>query len=170
MRLLNSGIRYLLVSVLIIVMDYISKLWILKNIKPYDFMDFINVIPNFFRIVHVHNTGAAFSFLADYPGWQQWIFGGLAMVISGYLAFLLAKNHSSQFWSNISMSLIIGGAIGNLIDRISYGYVVDFLDFYVVIEGVEKHYPAFNVADIAICVGVGLLVIIEVWSLKAKKK
>ena len=161
MRIASSGIWYLLVSVAIIAIDYFSKSWIMQHIEAYSWNDVINVIPGFFRIVHVHNTGAAFSFLAEYPGWQQWIFGGLAVLISGYLAFMLGKNPFGRTWHNLAGALIIGGALGNLIDRVSYGFVVDFLDFFITSNGIEKHYPAFNVADIAICVGVGLLILVE---------
>ncbi|HMV16649.1 MAG TPA: signal peptidase II [Zoogloea sp.] len=116
------------------------------------------VIPvtDFFDLVLAFNPGAAFSFLADQAGWQRWFFVALAAVICGWLLRLVAR-HQHEFLQPLAFSLIIGGAIGNVIDRFVFGAVVDFLYFHVGRYG----WPAFNVADSAICVGVTLMVIAQ---------
>lgn len=109
-------------------------------------------ITGFFSIVHQRNPGAAFSFLADAGGWQRYFFTAIALVVSVVLGWMLAK--PLRPIEAVSHSLILGGALGNVIDRINRGYVVDFLDFYW--QG--WHWPAFNFADIGICVGAALLI------------
>lgn len=169
-KLKQSGIWFLILAFLVLVADYLSKQWIVTNIQAYNFADFIEVIPNFWRIIHVHNEGAAFSFLAEHSGWQQIFFSLLAVFISLYLVFLLTKNKANMLWKNISYALVIGGACGNLYDRLAYNYVIDFLDFFVVYNGAEHHYPAFNIADCGICVGVFMLVVYEFFMNKKKSK
>lgn len=166
----NSGVWYIAISIIAFFADYLSKTWIINNIKAYDLNSFITVIPDFFRIVHVHNEGAAFSFLADNPGWQQWLFGIMAIGISLFLTWQLCKLPARAIWKNISFALIIGGALGNLFDRLVYGYVIDFLDFFAVYGGSVHHYPAFNIADCAICVGVFMVLISELFMHKQKTK
>ena len=109
---------------------------------------------SFFDLVRYHNEGAAFSFLADAGGWQKWFFTGVSVVASIFIIYLLKKHsHERQFcWG---LALVLGGALGNLYDRVTLGYVVDFLSFHL--NGL--YWPAFNVADSAICVGVGLLLL-----------
>jgi len=109
----------------------------------------------YFNLTMAHNHGAAFSFLAQAGGWQRWFFTVLALVISTVLVVWLAKLKPEAKLEAISLSLVIGGAIGNVIDRICYGYVIDFLDIYIG----SSHWPAFNVADSAICIGAVLLII-----------
>jgi len=106
-----------------------------------------------FNLVLAHNTGAAFSFLAGAGGWQRGFFSVIAVVAAGVIVHLLRKHHEEKIFS-LALALILGGALGNLIDRILLGHVVDFLDFYV--QG--YHWPAFNVADMAITGGAGLLI------------
>ncbi len=165
----KSGIWYLLLAVFAFAFDFISKQWIMNNVEAYNFSDFIQVIPGFFRIVHVHNEGAAFSFLSQYPGWQQWIFGGVAVVVSVFLTCLLIRTPRDKWFRNTAYALIIGGALGNLWDRMSLGYVVDFLDFFITTDTGEHHYPAFNIADCAICVGVAIFFFCELFSSKNKE-
>ncbi|MGR9100029.1 MAG: signal peptidase II, partial [Gammaproteobacteria bacterium] len=114
----------------------------------------IAVLP-YFNLTYVHNTGAAFSFLSDAGGWQRWFFAGLAVVISAVLGVWLDRLKKSEILLAVSLSLVLGGAIGNLIDRLVYGYVIDFLDFYYK----SWHWPAFNVADSAISLGVALMLL-----------
>jgi signal peptidase II len=114
----------------------------------------VAVMP-YFNLTMAHNHGAAFSFLAQAGGWQRWFFIVLASVISIVLLVWLAKLKPHAKLEAIALSLILGGAIGNVIDRIHYGYVIDFLDVYIG----TSHWPAFNVADSAICVGAVLLII-----------
>jgi len=108
----------------------------------------------YFNLTMAHNHGAAFSFLAQAGGWQRWFFIGLAATISVVLLVWLAKLKPAEKLESISLSLILGGAIGNVIDRISYGYVVDFIDLYIG----HNHWPVFNIADSAICIGAILLI------------
>lgn len=109
----------------------------------------------FFNLVHVYNKGAAFSFLADQGGWQRWFFAVLAFAICGLLIHWLRKQSVAQRWSGIAYSLIIGGALGNVFDRLVLGHVVDFLDFY----WQRAHWPAFNLADSFIFIGAAMIVL-----------
>jgi len=121
-------------------------------------------VTSFFNLVRAHNTGAAFSFLANAGGWQHWFFIGIAGVVAISLVVMLWYN-SAQKMVSLAMACILAGAVGNVIDRICLGYVVDYLDFY----WRDMHFPAFNLADIAICVGAGMLILNEVIQLVRKK-
>ncbi len=111
----------------------------------------------FFNLVLAHNAGAAFSFLANEPGWQRWFFALIALVAAIVISVLLVRHarQAGQRWFCTALALILGGAVGNLVDRVLYGYVVDFLDFHIA----GWHWPAFNVADSAISIGAVLLII-----------
>jgi signal peptidase II len=111
-------------------------------------------INSFFDLVRYHNEGAAFSFLSNAGGWQKWFFSGISMIAILVITYLI-KKHQSQKLFCLGLALLLGGAIGNLYDRLTLGYVVDFLSFHVN----DWFWPAFNVADSAICVGVALLLI-----------
>ncbi len=113
-------------------------------------------ITGFFNIVRAHNTGAAFSFLADHSGWQRWLFTGIGVVAALFILWML-KSHAGQKLFSLAMACILGGAVGNVIDRMRHGYVVDFLDFHVG----NWHFPAFNVADAAITIGAACLILDE---------
>jgi signal peptidase II len=132
---------------LILGLDVVLKSWVHQQL---DYLQVIAVTP-FFNLVHVHNTGAAFSFLADAGGWQRWFFVGVAATVSIGLAWLLAK--SPNWVERLALAVLLGGALGNLTDRLYRGYVVDYLDLHW--QG--WHWPAFNLADMAICTGVALL-------------
>ena len=106
--------------------------------------------------MRVHNTGAAFSFLADASGWQRWFFIGLGIAAAVFIVYML-KRHGSQRLFAWALALILGGALGNVIDRALHGYVVDFLDFHL--RG--RHFPSFNIADSAITLGAALLILDE---------
>ena len=114
-------------------------------------------VTEFFNIVRVHNEGAAFSFLATAGGWQRWFFTGLGVVATIAMVWML-KKHPGQKLFGFAIACILGGAVGNVIDRVLYGYVVDFLDFYY--AGI--HFPAFNIADSGITVGAACLILDEV--------
>lgn len=133
---------------LLIVLDQITKLWVTSLLHPGEG----RMVTSFFDLVFVFNKGAAFSFLAQEDGWQRWFFTMLAFVISGWLSVLL-RQHAAEKLMPLAVSLIMGGALGNVIDRFAYGAVVDFLSFHV--SG--YYWPAFNVADSCICVGVALM-------------
>ncbi|MDD5274645.1 MAG: signal peptidase II [Methylovulum sp.] len=142
-------LKWLWLSLLTLVLDQGSKLYIDGTMQLYQS---IELMPSF-SLTYVHNTGAAFSFLSEAGGWQRWFFAGLALVMSIGIAFWLARLQKHEKLMAVSLALVLGGAIGNLIDRLAYGYVIDFLDVYYG----TWHWPAFNIADSAITVGVGLM-------------
>jgi signal peptidase II len=144
-------LKWLWLSSLMIVLDQASKWWMVSWLSLYET---VAVVP-YFNLTMAHNYGAAFSFLADAGGWQKWFFIVLASVVSLVLIVWIAKLKPTAKLEAISLSLILGGAIGNVIDRIYYGYVIDFLDVYYG----SFHWPAFNIADSAICIGAVLLII-----------
>lgn len=113
-------------------------------------------VTTYFNLVMVYNKGAAFSFLSDQPGWQRYFFTGVSVIASVFILWMLKRNPDQRLFC-WALALILGGAIGNLIDRVAYGHVIDFLDFHV--HG--WHWPAFNVADSAITVGAILFVLDE---------
>lgn len=112
------------------------------------------MVTSFFNLVRYHNEGAAFSFLANAGGWQKWFFTGISAAASIFIIYLL-KKHSNEKLFCWGLALVLGGALGNLYDRVTLGYVVDFLSFHLN----DLYWPAFNVADSAICVGVGMLLL-----------
>src|SRR5262250_3357107 len=144
---------HLLIAVAIVCLDRITKLAIAKSISLHES---IQVLPGFFRITHIENRGAAFGLFADSP--SEWKIAGLVLfsvVALVIVATLLWKNSHSMTTTGVGLSLILGGAIGNLWDRLVSGHVVDFLLFYIG----QYQWPAFNVADSAIVIGAGLLVL-----------
>ena len=143
-------LKYLFITILVIVFDQASKWLMVSWLSLYETV----VVMPYFNLTMAHNEGAAFSFLAQAGGWQRWFFIGLALIISTLLLVWLAKLKPTEKLEAISLSLILGGAIGNVIDRISYGYVVDFIDLYIG----QNHWPVFNIADSAICIGAILLI------------
>lgn len=153
----NNGSKFLLWSLLVVVLDQLTKYLIVSTI-PVNSIGY-RVAP-FFDIIHVHNEGAAFSFLASSGGWQRYFFMLIAVAISIALFIALLRTNKEKKWTCLAISLVIGGAIGNLIDRVCLSYVVDFLLFYIKTDSFSYYYPAFNVADIAVCCGAGLLIII----------
>ncbi|MEW6313660.1 MAG: signal peptidase II [Pseudomonadota bacterium] len=146
---MRSWWAWLLVSAVVIVLDQTTKYAITQS---FHFGEYLPVT-SFFNLVLTYNTGAAFSLLADAGGWQHIFFVAVAVVASVVIVYLLRKHRDDRLFS-FSLALILGGALGNLIDRIAIGKVVDFLDFYVG----TYHWPAFNIADSAITVGALLLV------------
>ena len=146
-----GAFAWLWLSALVIVLDQLSKAWVLALLKP---GQKLAVIPDIFYWTLAFNTGAAFSFLADSGGWQRWLFTGLALVISVVLLVWLKRTRVSDWRTAVPLALIIGGAVGNLIDRIRLGHVTDFILVYFG----DWAYPAFNVADSAVVVGALLLI------------
>lgn len=143
---------WLAIAALVIVLDQATKALILQSLHLGD----SHVVTPFFNIVRAHNTGAAFSFLAGASGWQRWFFIGLGVAAAGFIVWLL-RRHGSQRLFAWALSLILGGALGNVIDRSMHGYVVDFLQ----VHHAGWYFPSFNVADSAITVGAGLLIFDE---------
>ena len=156
MRLRDRGLVYLTLSGLIILLDQLTKYLTVTYIERGTFG--IEVLP-FFNLVHVYNYGAAFSFLSSMGGWQRWFLSAIAFLITLLFIFLMWRTPRTRRLDCIAMALFVGGALGNLIDRLALGYVVDFLLFYIRTEDSLWAYPAFNVADIAVCVGAGLMVL-----------
>lgn len=156
MMVKQSWMRTLLpwvgIAVIIILLDQFTKFWILERF----YYGEVRYITSFFNLVRVHNSGAAFSFLAGASGWQREFFIGFGLCASAFILYLLGR-HGQQKIFALALSGILGGALGNVIDRFQHGYVVDFLDIHVA----NWHWPAFNVADSAIVGGAILLVLDE---------
>lgn len=146
----DSGLRFLWITLLAIVLDQWTKLAVLSSFDLYESIQ----ITGFFNLTYVRNYGAAFSFLHDAGGWQRYFFTTIALVVSALILWWLYRSPKEQRLLPVAYSFILGGAIGNVIDRIMHGYVVDFLDFYVG----TYHWPAFNIADSAIFIGAALLI------------
>ncbi|MEL6711202.1 MAG: signal peptidase II [Pseudomonadota bacterium] len=144
-------LHYLIISVMIIGLDQLSKAWILAHFQEYQ----VQVIWPVFNLTLVYNTGAAFSFLADAGGWQHYFFVSLATGVSVALIVWLKRLSASEGWVAWALALVLGGALGNLIDRLLHGKVVDFLQWH----WQSYYWPTFNVADMAITTGVILLLI-----------
>ena len=140
--------RWLLLAAAIIVLDQISKQWVLESFFLYE----RRAVTGFLNLTHVYNPGAAFSFLADAGGWQKWFFLALALGVSAWMTALL-RQHAGERLMPTALAMIIGGALGNAIDRIRFDAVLDFIDVHVA----GYHWPAFNVADSSIFVGVALM-------------
>ena len=148
-RLFRNGLA---ISLAVIILDQVTKLWaasVLSYATP------VAIFPGF-NLTLLHNPGAAFRFLGDADGWQRWFFLALALGVSGWLVLWLRKLGEHERWMGLSLSLLIGGALGNAIDRVYLGYVIDFIDLYCC----GYHWPAFNIADSAISVGAVLLFVL----------
>jgi signal peptidase II len=144
------GARLALAAVLIL-LDQASKLAVLRLLEPHQT---IPVVPGF-NLTLAFNRGASFSFLADAGGWQRWLFSGIALAASVIIVILLRRTPPAERLNGLGLSLVLSGAVGNLIDRLWLGHVVDFFDVYYR----AWHFPAFNIADSAITVGAALLVL-----------
>jgi signal peptidase II len=149
----GSMTPWLGIAFIVLLVDQLTKITITKLFVHGEEMP----ITSFFNLVLAYNPGAAFSFLSDAGGWQRYFFTAIGVAAVGYILYLL-KRHPGQRLFCAALALIMGGAIGNVIDRLLYGHVIDFLDFYW--SGVG-HFPAFNVADSAICVGAALFIFDE---------
>ena len=155
-------------SLLVLLADQLTKLLILGAYRLGD----ATPITGFFNIVRAHNTGAAFSFLAGAGGWQRWFFVALAVGASLFIVWLL-RSHPGQRLFAFSLSMILGGAVGNVIDRLLHGYVVDFLDFHWSFLSpmfYRGHFPAFNIADAAITIGAVCLILDEILRVRRGRK
>lgn len=141
----------LALAALVLVLDQASKLAVLRLLEPYQA---VPLIPGF-NLTLAFNRGASFSFLADAGGWQRWLFSAISLAASVVIVVLLRRTAPADRLNAGGLSLVLGGAVGNLIDRLWLGHVVDFLDVYYG----ASHWPAFNIADSAITVGAGLLLL-----------
>lgn len=147
----QNGLRFLWLSALIIVLDLGSKFLVTRTFELHESVQLLPV----FNLTYVRNYGAAFSFLSDHSGWQKYFFIAIALIISAILVYWLARTPANRTLANCGYASIIGGALGNMIDRSYHGFVVDFFDVYWDIY----HYPVFNVADIAVTLGAAMLIL-----------
>ena len=162
-----SLLLWLGIALVILLADQATKLLIVDSFALGD----SQTVTTFFNLVRVHNSGAAFSMLSSASGWQRWFFTGIGIVATFFILWLL-RSHPTQKLFCFALALVLGGAVGNVIDRIAYGHVVDFLDFHwdwlspVFFQG---HFPAFNVADSAISVGAVCLILDELIRIRRSK-
>ena len=145
-------LQWLGLATILLIADQFTKVLIVGYYQLGD----STLVTSFFNVVRVHNTGAAFSFLAGASGWQRWFFTAIGLIAAVAIVWML-KSHAGQKLFAFALACILGGAIGNVIDRVLYGYVVDFLDFH----WYGWHFPAFNIADSAITVGAACLILDE---------
>jgi signal peptidase II len=149
----TSLLPWLALALLIIIADQVTKTLIIGSFNLGD----SRTITSYFNIVRVHNTGAAFSFLAGASGWQRWFFIGLGGAAAVFIVWML-RSHAGQRLFSFALALILGGALGNVIDRLLHGYVVDFIQ----VHHSGWYFPSFNVADSAISVGAACLILDEI--------
>tara|TARA_A100001015_G_scaffold304989_1_gene397013 strand:+ start:1679 stop:2170 length:492 start_codon:yes stop_codon:yes gene_type:complete len=149
-----------LITLIILFLDQISKTIIVKNF----FYGESQAVSTFFNMVRVHNPGAAFSFLSDAGGWQRWALSALAILVSIMIIIWISRLTNEKWLEGLSLSMILGGALGNLWDRLTLGYVVDFLDFH----WMSWHFPAFNLADSAISLGALILILDSILASRAE--
>lgn len=144
-------LRWYILSAFVVLADQLTK-----NIVTENFLygENLNVFSGV-NLILIHNAGAAFSFLSDAGGWQRWLFLLISLIVSIILAAWLYRLKKTQFFMSLSLSLILGGAIGNLIDRIFLGYIIDFIDIFYK----SYHWPVFNIADASITLGVAIFII-----------
>lgn len=161
-------LRWLWLSLVVLVLDQVSKQWAEAALTAYQPLELLPL----FDLTLMYNEGAAFSFLSSQGGWQRWLFVALAIVVSLVLVGWLKKLKPGEGALAMALSLVIGGAVGNVIDRIMFGHVIDFIDVYYVAgsclpffatvvgnDGTQCHWPAFNIADSAITLGVIILLL-----------
>ena len=156
----GSMLPWLGLALIILIADQFTKVLIIGYYRLGD----STYVTDFFNIVRAHNSGAAFSFLAGAAGWQRWFFTAIGVAACFFIVWML-KSHPGQKLFSFAMACILGGAIGNVVDRLLYGYVVDFLDFHVN----AWHFPAFNVADSAITIGAISLILDELLRVRRGK-
>ena len=155
----SSLLPWLALALLVFLLDQLTKTLILGSFQLGD----SHTVTSFFNIVRVHNAGAAFSFLAGASGWQRWFFVGLGLVATVFIVWML-KQHGGQRLFSLALSLVLGGALGNVIDRLLHGHVIDFLQFHwnwLAPMFAGGYFPSFNIADSAITVGATLLIVDE---------
>ena len=158
-----NALIWLLLSAAIIIADQWSKAWVLSSLPEYEP---VVVIEGFWNWYRTYNTGAAFSFLSDAGGWQLWFFTALAVGISGLMAYWMWGTARGAWRSAVPYALVIGGAIGNVIDRLMHGHVVDFIQWHIG----DHYWPSFNIADSAIVLGAVGIALFGLFDGKVAKK
>ena len=152
--------KYYFLSLILVIADQLTKMMVLGSLELYESIE----ITSFFSLTHVHNYGAAFSFLADEDGWQQYFLVSISVIASIAIILWMSKTSTNQPYKLIALSLILSGAIGNLIDRAVFGFVIDFINLHYQ----DFYWPVFNVADTAITLGVILLLLVDFKQDKAR--
>lgn len=155
-------LKWIWIAVVVVILDQLTKYIASTSLEMHQP---IAVMP-MFNWTLMHNTGAAFSFLDDAGGWQRWFFAVIAVVVSAVIVLWIKRLQQHEKWQAAALALILGGAIGNVIDRILLGYVVDFIDIYYE----SSHWPAFNIADSAIFIGVAMLIIESIREYRTEQK
>ena len=159
----GGALRWLWLSVVIVAADQLTKWLVTQNLALYERIELLPVL----GLTHLHNTGAAFSFLADAGGWQRWFFIAIAVLVTVLVCFWLSRMPArGQGWLAAALALVVGGAVGNVIDRVLHGYVIDFIS----VHWERSFFPAFNVADSAITVGAAILIIDSFYESRRKQK
>ena len=159
----RSGLPWLWLTLVMLVIDQFTKYLTIEKLDLYESYEILS----FFNFTYARNYGAAFSFLGDASGWQKYLFTSIAIVVSTYLVYSMKKMKVTHRWMNSAYALVLSGAVGNVIDRLLFGYVIDFLDFDL---GFYR-WPTFNIADSAIFIG-AIMIIIDalLWAEKREKK
>ena len=155
-------LKWIWLALVVVVVDQLTKYIASTSLEMYQP---IAVMP-MFNWTLMHNPGAAFSFLADQPGWQRWFFAAVAIIVSIVIFVWIKRLEQHEKWQAIALALILGGAVGNVIDRIWLGYVVDFIQVYYQ----QWYWPAFNIADSAISIGVVMIIIESIREYKEERK
>lgn len=151
----QKNLQWLWLTLFVILLDQLTKYFVYSQFQ----LGESKSVASYLNIVLAYNRGAAFSFLNDAGGWQLWLFGMIAVLVSVVLMVMLFRAKIYDRFTAIGFSLIVGGALGNLIDRIIHGHVIDFIDFHIN----TWHWPAFNVADSSVCMGATLLIVIQIF-------
>ncbi len=158
----ETALSWLWLAIVFIVIDQVTKQWVANT---FNYGESLSVI-SYFNITYVHNPGAAFSFLADQPGWQRWFFTTISLAASILFVVWMLRTPKTNKLLSVALAFMLSGAVGNLIDRALFGYVIDFIDVIIF----TYNYPVFNIADSAIFVGAALMIIESFKAEKAKKK
>lgn len=158
----RSGLSLLWLTLVVLIIDQLTKYLTIQMLDLYESYQVLS----FFNFTYARNYGAAFSFLGEAGGWQKYLFTAIAFVVSAYLLYSMKTTSATERWMNTAYALVLSGAIGNVLDRLLFGYVVDFLDFDL---GFYR-WPTFNVADIAIFIGAAMIIIDSIfWAEKREK-
>lgn len=144
--------------IIIVAIDQFSKLWVVHKLLVHQTLQLLDVKWFGLNLFLTYNTGIAFGFFHQANGWQNGLFLSISIIAVGAIAYLFINNKINDYLEKLALLLILGGAIGNLVDRIIYGHVIDFIDIYAVIKHKYLHWYTFNIADSAICIGVALLI------------
>ena len=155
-------LKWIWLAIVVVILDQLTKYIASTSLEMYQPV----VVMPMFNWTLMHNTGAAFSFLHDAGGWQRWFFAVIAVVVSVVIVLWIKRLEQHEKWQAIALALILGGAIGNVIDRVWLGYVVDFIQVYYQ----QWYWPAFNIADSAISIGVAMIIIDSIREYRAERK